>query len=196
LKFETILGLFLLGLGFAGEIIALSTRSRVLLASMNGEATLVLIGGLASSLVGLLRGPRGRRRLALFSAMILIFSVGSIVYINYSNAFNRTSPSEGLSPQVGKAVVVRIVGGALYQTGKETYSPGTMTLVFGVNNTVTWENADVSHHTTTGPNRLFESGNINPGQNFTYTFTLQGIFAYTCDYHPWMKGTVVVKTAS
>jgi plastocyanin len=71
-----------------------------------------------------------------------------------------------------------------------------MTLVFGVNNTVTWENADVSHHTATGPNRLFESGNINPGQNFTYIFTLQGIFAYTCDYHPWMKGTVVVKTAS
>jgi plastocyanin len=195
LKFETILGLFLLGLGFAGEIIALSTRSHVLLASLEGEATLVLIGGLASSLVGLLRGPRGRRRLALFSAATLIFSVGSVAYFNYNYAFNTTSPSEGLSSHVGKAVEVRIIGGALYQTGKDTYMPGTITLVVGVNNTVTWENVDVSHHTVTGSNRLFESGNINPGQNFTYTFALQGIIAYTCDYHPWMKGTVVVVSA-
>lgn len=64
--------------------------------------------------------------------------------------------------------------------------------MIGVNNTVTWTNYDVSAHTVTSTNNMFDSGNINSGESYTHTFTAAGTYQYYCIYHPWMTGTVVV----
>ncbi len=72
------------------------------------------------------------------------------------------------------------------------YSPSTITVVIGVNNTVRWVNNDTAPHTVTATDHSFDSGNLNPGDTWTYTFTKPGTYTYVCTYHPWMKGTVIV----
>jgi len=76
------------------------------------------------------------------------------------------------------------------------YSPQTITVVIGVNNTVTWTNGDTVPHTVTATDGSFNSGNLNPGQAWSHTFTTPGTYTYYCSYHSWMKGTVIVLAAS
>ncbi|PSN91074.1 hypothetical protein B9Q03_05130 [Candidatus Marsarchaeota G2 archaeon OSP_D] len=79
----------------------------------------------------------------------------------------------------------------------QNYHPALIVVVIGVNNTVVWDNNDNVAHTVTArsvPNgaTMFNSGNLNPGQTFEYTFTVPGNYTYYCEYHPWMVGKVVV----
>ncbi len=75
------------------------------------------------------------------------------------------------------------------------FSPGTVVVVIGQNNTVTFVNKDTSPHTVTADDGSFDSGNIAPGASWTYTFTTPGTFHYHCTYHFWMKATIVVLAA-
>jgi plastocyanin len=58
---------------------------------------------------------------------------------------------------------------------------------------VTWTNLDSVPHTATAANGTFDSGNLNPGQSFSFTFTEPGTIGYGCSYHPSMVGTIVVQ---
>jgi plastocyanin len=61
--------------------------------------------------------------------------------------------------------------------------------------TVTWVNADRAPHTVTAtdPAGAFDSGTLQPGQSFSFTFTQPGTtYAYYCAIHPSMTGTVTV----
>jgi plastocyanin len=91
------------------------------------------------------------------------------------------------------AVKVNITAGAGSDTTNKGYSPNSITLVLGVNSTVTWANDDNAPHTVTADDGSFTSGNISPGASFSFTFTAAGAFKYHCVYHPWMTGTVIVK---
>jgi nitrite reductase (NO-forming) len=92
--------------------------------------------------------------------------------------------------------VVSIPSGAAMQTSTIYYSPTTITVTIGVNNTVTWVNNDDVPHTVTATDGSFNSGNLNAGQSWTHTFTTPGTYTYYCSYHSWMKGTVIVRAAS
>lgn len=81
-------------------------------------------------------------------------------------------------------------GAASYATG---YDPDNITVVIGVNNTVIWTNNDNEPHTVTASDGAFDSGNMNAGSTFAYTFTNPGTYTYFCRYHPWMHGYVIVK---
>jgi plastocyanin len=67
-------------------------------------------------------------------------------------------------------------------------------LTVSVGTTVTWTNQDTAPHTVTqsGGNG-FQSGKIDPGASFSYTFKEAGTFDYYCEYHANMKSTVTVK---
>lgn len=62
-----------------------------------------------------------------------------------------------------------------------------------VGTTVEWTNNDPMPHTVTATDKSFDSGLINPGKTFRYTFTKAGTFNFFCQPHPFMKGTVVVR---
>ena len=77
-----------------------------------------------------------------------------------------------------------------------TYSPATVVVIIGQNNTVNFVNKDTAPHTVTADDGSFDSGNIAVGANWTYTFTTPGTFHYHCSYHNWMHGTVIVEANS
>jgi len=94
----------------------------------------------------------------------------------------------------GSTVTVSMVPGAGGNTSiGKAYTPDPLTVVVGVNSTVTWVNNDIAPHTVTANDASFDSGNVSPGQSFTFTFTTPGTYQYHCVYHPWMTGTVIVK---
>jgi len=74
------------------------------------------------------------------------------------------------------------------------FGPAMMTVAVG--DTVTWTNADSAPHTVSAENGAFESGNLDVGQAFSFTFTAPGTYAYRCDYHSEMAGTIVVQPAA
>ncbi|MER3601112.1 MAG: hypothetical protein C4339_00040 [Nitrososphaerota archaeon] len=74
----------------------------------------------------------------------------------------------------------------------ERYIPSTIVVVLGVNNTIIWTNDDIVVHTVTSDDGKFDSGLLNPGQSWNYTFTTPGTYPYHCIPHPFMRATVVV----
>ncbi len=71
------------------------------------------------------------------------------------------------------------------------FTPAELTI--SVNTKVTWVNKDSFDHTVTSDEGLFDSGNINPGETYSYKFTQSGIFAYHCKIHSGMKGKITVQ---
>ena len=62
-----------------------------------------------------------------------------------------------------------------------------------VGDTVTWTNQDGVPHTATGEDRdVLQSGAIAAGGTFSQTFADAGEFAYFCEFHAGMNGSVVV----
>ena len=61
-----------------------------------------------------------------------------------------------------------------------------------VGTTVVVTNTDDAQHTWTAPDGPFDSGALGQGDTFEFTFTEPGEFAYQCNFHPSMTGTIVV----
>jgi plastocyanin len=57
---------------------------------------------------------------------------------------------------------------------------------------VTWVNRDSAEHTATQAGG-FDTGAIVKGASKTETLANPGTYAYICAFHPFMKGTVVVR---
>lgn len=70
------------------------------------------------------------------------------------------------------------------------YDPAAISVPVGT--TVMWTNNNSVPHTVTSDDGLWDSGNLNPGSTFSYTFEQPGTFAYHCEIHPTMTGTVEV----
>jgi plastocyanin len=76
------------------------------------------------------------------------------------------------------------------------YVPSILTVKKGQQ--VTWSNEDVAFHSVTSgfygePSSLFDSGYLDPEQQFSFIFDEEGEFDYFCTLHPWMKGQIIVE---
>ena len=113
------------------------------------------------------------------------------------NATTTTSTSTTSTAKAALGVPVMIPTGAGTPAGAPGFAPDSITVVIGVNNTVSWTNGDSVPHTVTSKTTpsgasSFNSGNMAPGDVFTYTFTVPGTYNYFCEYHNWMTGNVTV----
>lgn len=97
------------------------------------------------------------------------------------------------------AEVVIPAGAYLPENAAQAYTPLEITVPVGT--TVRWVNEDATAHTVTSgesdgtvgsPDGRFDSGFINPGDSYSFTFTEAGVFPYFCLPHPWMQGVVTV----
>lgn len=78
------------------------------------------------------------------------------------------------------------------------YIPSMVSVAAG--GSVTWRNDDVAFHTVTSgaygsPDGAFDSGHMDPGEEFTVAFGEAGSVEYHCTLHPWMQGSVAVLPA-
>jgi plastocyanin len=122
-------------------------------------------------------------QLGMFGYLIVLPNAG----------YNNTIQQQTSNSTAG--VSIDIVPNAGSNTSSPGYSLPTVTLVIGVNNTVTWSNKDNLPHTVTADDGSFSSGNLNPTDQFSWTFLKPGTYSYHCSYHPWMKATVIVKSS-
>ena len=86
-------------------------------------------------------------------------------------------------------------GGGMVAIVNYGFYPAILTVAQGT--TVTWVNMDLVQHTVTSgseqaPTGLFDSQELSHMQSFSYTFNTPGTYAYFCDIHPSMTGTIIV----
>lgn len=112
-----------------------------------------------------------------------------------NEAYNGSQPANSGGTTSSNAVHVSIAQGSATNTTSPGFTPSVITVVIGINNTVVWTNDDSFPHTVTANDGLFSSGNLNPSDTFSWTFTAAGTYSYHCSYHPWMNGTVIVKSS-
>ena len=103
---------------------------------------------------------------------------------------DHSSHGGGKVPAV-EADTVAIAKGSVSPEIKEPYIPPAVRASSGA--TITWANEDNAIHTVTETNNKFDSGLLQAGAEWQYTFTEVGQFDYYCLLHPWMKGSVVVE---
>lgn len=94
-----------------------------------------------------------------------------------------SAPTTTPQPTVPAGVAVEIKGFA--------FNPLTVSISKGT--TVTWTNSDSAPHTVTSVSGAFDSGRLNQGSTFSYTFNQAGTFEYECTIHPSIvHGKVIV----
>jgi len=80
-------------------------------------------------------------------------------------------------------------------TATACYNPNPIQVTVG--STVTWMNTTSISHTATSDTGAWNTGTITPGgTSAATTFNTAGTFAYHCNFHPDMHGSVIVSTAS
>ena len=71
-----------------------------------------------------------------------------------------------------------------------SFNPGQITVAPGT--TVTWTNEGPSPHTTTADDGSWDSGTLQQGEDFSFTFDKPGTYTYHCSIHPDMTATITV----
>ena len=71
------------------------------------------------------------------------------------------------------------------------FSPSELTVNHG--DTVVFVNKDIVPHTATANDGSWDSGDMQPGDEWSFVASDEGVFDYFCTYHPRMVGTLIVK---
>ena len=133
-----------------------------------------------------------RRLLLPVLLTALVIAVGSVLIIvltkdasgggaaSADTAAQDSAQSAGSAP--GGAVKVDITN--------FKYVPATVTVKTG--SRVTWVNNDAAPHTATAAD-AFDTGSLDRGDSKPVTLSKPGSYSYVCEFHAFMKGTVVVK---
>lgn len=101
--------------------------------------------------------------------------------------------------QAPSLAIVATAGGPDSVTVREDqfqFIPSAITIPAGT--TVIWTNDEQAKHTASADDGLFDSGDQNLGDSFSYTFAEPGTYPYFCRYHGdvdgiGMAGTIVVE---
>ena len=142
-------------------------------------------------------------------ALVRTFYKGAIGLIVVTGSedpevFSATTPPDDpvtttTAAEAGAEVVIP-VDAFLPDNADNAYSPLELTVPVGT--TVRWINEDaVAHTVTSGTSNgtateadgLFDSGFMDQGDAFSFTFTEPGEYDYFCSPHPWMVGKVIVE---
>lgn len=137
------------------------------------------------------------RRVPRYLVGLGVLGIGVVIAIAAFVGVRLTSAAASTTP-----IVVKMID------TPATYQPAKLTIRVG--ETVEWKNLGNSvHHASSDPSaavnpadvssppgaKPFDSGFLQPGQSFTYTFTVPGTYRYICAPHETsgMEGEVTVK---
>ena len=128
-----------------------------------------------------------RSGLAFLGVIIVVIAI-AVVAIRHNGMGGMDMSGKSTSASSQNAVATSTVAIQNYD-----FSPMAIKVKTGT--TVTWTNKDSVHHTVTmdsGSSGGPKSGDLAMGQTYSYTFKKAGTYAYHCEIHPQMHGTVVV----
>ena len=137
------------------------------------------------------------RRMPRYLVGLGVLGIGAVLVVAAFAGLRLTSAAASTPP-----LVVRMVD------MPATFQPAQLTIKVG--ETVEWKNVGNSvHHASSDPStavnpaevsnppgaKPFDSGFLQPGQSYTYTFTVPGTYKYICAPHETsgMLGEVVVR---
>ncbi len=103
---------------------------------------------------------------------------------------HRVSHLRGTATGLSGRVTAHVAGDPGVTIADFRFSPATTTIHVG--DTITWSNNGPSSHTATASGGSFNTGILKKGQSASHTFTQPGTYAYVCQIHPFMHGTIVV----
>ncbi len=106
------------------------------------------------------------------------------------NATTTTAPAAKTTTTVAAPAPA---GGIAVSIKDFAFSPASLTVKVG--DTVTWTNNDTTTHTASSDDSVtpkFGTGDIKASKTGTVTFDKAGTYAYHCDFHGNMHGTIVV----
>lgn len=83
-----------------------------------------------------------------------------------------------------------ILNGASDPATPNAFSPSSLSIPAG--QSVNWSNSDKVFHTVTSISQIFDSGILEPGKAFVWTFDKPGYYKYYCQLHPFMNGVIIV----
>lgn len=104
------------------------------------------------------------------------------------NATKSPVPAGAATTAAGSVVAT---GGPQVQIDNFAFTPKSLTVPVGA--TVVWTNHDDVPHTVTSPDKIFSSQALDTDEQFSFTFTAPGTYAYHCAIHPIMTAEVVVR---
>lgn len=128
-----------------------------------------------------------RRLGTLFALLALVVGLTACGSSSKGSSASSASSSSTTSSPGGSG------GGSTITIKDFSFSPDALTVKAGT--TVTIRNADSVTHTFTtssGDPASIDTGNITSGSSKQVRFTKPGTYAYHCDIHSSMKGTVTV----
>jgi len=105
------------------------------------------------------------------------------------SAVSMAFPVLAAQPAAADATVVPMV--------QNTFQPSDVVVPLG--STVTWTNTDAEAHDVTPSDPSFSldldffSPIVDPGMQWSFTFVTPGVYAYMCDLHANMIGTITVQ---
>lgn len=141
------------------------------------------------------------RKSTVIALIIVVLAVagGLGAYFATRSSSDNKTPATSNMPNMNMSTKNNNTNSAPVATNAVTiqnfaFSPRDITVKKGT--TVTWTNKDSTTHTVTeaeadgltGPN----SGNLAPGQSYSFTFDTVATYHYHCTIHPEMLGTVKV----
>jgi plastocyanin len=121
----------------------------------------------------------------MYIAKILNLSIIGSIPLTFGILFN---PTISFSQQEPSSVIITL--GAADEGNFEPFAPRAINVMPG--SIVSWTNDDMTPHTVTADNNLFDAGPISPGDTFENVFDTPGELGYHCSIHPWMTGRVMV----
>lgn len=136
--------------------------------------------------------PRLPFRLAQIGAVALLIAIPLACAAPASPA--PTDPSTSSAPAASDAPTQAATANAVTINDFQ-FAPASLTVPKGA--AVTWTNQEDSLHTVTAgtpetPSGLFDSGEIDTGVEFAFTFEAPGTYPFFCSRHDFMKGEITV----
>jgi len=103
--------------------------------------------------------------------------------VNVNKAANADQAASGGAPVS--------TGPQQIEMGDDVFQPAQLTVAAGTK--VTWVNRGSKAHTVVSNDKLFDSGLVSVGGDFSHKFDAPGTYLYHCAPHAKMVGRIVVK---
>jgi plastocyanin len=139
--------------------------------------------------------PATSRRMGRTRAIVGVIFIIVVVLVSL---YLLTQPHSRVSTPTPTVTNIQIASGT-GASGTQNFSPPSLKVKIGFNNTVAWTNSDNTDHSvtfTSAPSgvsvaSLTDPG-LNAGETFVRTLTVPGTYQYHCTFHTWMTATITV----